>query len=113
VAATDRNGGLPSIQHDWNMTEIRVLLRTVGIAIVALVILVVAFSPTLVFGSGLSAFSLLLTAASLLGTGLLLRRTTRADARTLGSFLAIIGGVLLALSAGLTVLLLAGAFRGY
>ena len=95
------------------MSDRRSPLRTVVIAFVALLILVAAFSPTLVFGSGLSAFSLLLTAASLLGAGLLLRRTTGADARTLGSFLAIIGGVLLVLFAGLTVLLLAGAFRGW
>jgi hypothetical protein len=95
------------------MSDRRSPLRTVVIALVALLILIAAFSPMLVFGSGLSAFSLLLTAASLFGAGLVLRRATGADARTLGRFLAVIGGVWLVLSVGLTVLLLAGAFRGY
>jgi hypothetical protein len=85
---------------------------TVGAVIAALLVLLVALSPTLLFGQSLSAFGLVLLGASLLGVGLLVR-WRGAGARTLGTILVIIGAVILALALGLTALLLAGLGRGY
>jgi predicted membrane-bound mannosyltransferase len=95
------------------MREARPRLRTVGAVIAALLVLLVALSPTLLFGQSLSAFDLVLTGASLLGVGLLVRWGGGAGARTLGTGLLIIGAVILALAVGLTALLLAGWGRGY
>lgn len=93
--------------------EARPRLRTVGAAIAALLVLPVALSPTLLFGQSLSAFALVLLGASLLGVGLLLRWRGGADARTLGTILAMIGVLLLAFGVGLMALLLAGWGRPY
>jgi hypothetical protein len=95
------------------MKEARPRLRTVGVAIAALLVLLVALSPTLLFGQSLSAFGLVLTGASLLIGGLLLRWGGGANARTLGTILVIIGVVVLAFAVGLMALLLAGWERGY
>jgi hypothetical protein len=83
-------------------------LRTIGAAIAALLVVLVALSPTLLFGQSVSAFGLVLVGASLFGVGLFLRWGGGSDARTLGTILLIIGMVTLALGVGLTALLLAG-----
>jgi hypothetical protein len=83
----------------------------VGAVIAAVLVLLVALSPSLLFGESLSAFGLILMGAGLLGVGLLARWAGGAGARTLGTSLLIIGAVILALGVGLTALLLAG--RGY
>jgi hypothetical protein len=81
--------------------------------IAALLVVLVALSPTLLFGEPLSAFGLVLAGASLLGVGLLVRWGGGARARTFGTSLLIIGAVILTLGVGLTALLLAGWQRGY
>jgi drug/metabolite transporter (DMT)-like permease len=86
------------------MRQARPRLRTVGAVVAALLVLLVALSPTLLFGESLSASGLILMGASLLGVGLLVRSGGGAGARTLGTSLLIIGGVILVV--GLTVLLL-------
>jgi len=96
-----------------NMKEARPRQRTVGVAIAALLVLLVVLSPTLLFGQSLSAFGLLLVGASLLGVGLFLRWRGGADARMLGTILLIIGVVILAFLVGLMALLLAGLGRPY
>ncbi len=96
-----------------SMREARPRLRTVGAVIAAVLVLLVALSPTLLFGQSLSAFGLLVMGASLLGVGLLVRWGGGAGARTLGTSLLIVGAVILALAVGLTGLLLAGWGRGY
>lgn len=93
------------------MSEAGPRLRTVGAVIAALLVVLVALSPTLLFGQSLSAFGLVLMGASLLGVGLLVRWRGGASVRTLGTSLAVIGAVILAFAVGLTVLLIAG--RGY
>ena len=89
------------------MRERRARLGTVGAAIAALLVLLVALSPTLLFGESLSAFNLVLTGASLLGVGLLVRWGGGAGARTFGTILAAVGAVILAVGVALTALLLA------
>ena len=84
-----------------------------GVVVVALVVLLAALSPTLLFSQPLSAFDLVLTGASLIGIGLLVRWRGGAGARTLAGIMVIIGGVIVALGVGLTALLLAGWGRGY
>jgi hypothetical protein len=96
-----------------SMREPRPRKRTVGAVIAAVLVLLVALSPTLLFGQSLSAFGLVVMGASLLGVGLLVRWGGGAGARTLGTFLVIIGAVILALAVGLMALLLAGWGRGY
>jgi len=96
-----------------SMREARPRLRTVGAVIAALLVLLVALSPTLLFGQSLSAFGLVVMGASLLGVGLLGHRGGGTGVRTLGTSLVIIGAVILALGVGLTALLLAGWGRGY
>jgi hypothetical protein len=96
-----------------NMREARPRQRTVAVVIAALLVLLVVLSPTLLFGQSLSAFSLLLVGASLLGVGLFLRWRGGAVARMLGTKLIIIGVVILALVVGLMALLLAGLGRPY
>ena len=90
------------------MSEGRPRLRTVGGVIAALLVLLVALSPALLFGEPLSAFGLLLIGAGLLVVGLLVRWRGGAGVRTFGTSLVIIGAVILALAVGLTALLLAG-----
>jgi hypothetical protein len=55
------------------MKEARPRLRTVGAVIAAVLVLLVALSPTLLFGESLSAFGLVLTGSSLLVVGVILR----------------------------------------
>ena len=93
------------------MSEGRFRLSTVRAVIAALFVLLVALSPTLLLGEPLSAINLVLLGASLLGVGLLVRWRGGASVRTLGTSLAAIGAVVLALGLGLTGLLLLG--RGY
>jgi hypothetical protein len=95
------------------MSEARPRLRALGAVIAALLVLLVAMSPTLLFGETPTAFGLVLTGASLLGVGLLVRRGRGAGVRALGTSLLIIGAVILALAVGLTALLLAGWGRLY
>ena len=90
------------------MREARSRLSTVAAVIVALLVLLVAMSPTLLFGERLSGFGLVLMGASLLGAGLLVRWLGGASVRTLGTSLVVIGAVILGLGVGLTALLLAG-----
>jgi hypothetical protein len=94
------------------MREARPRLRTVGATIAALLVLLVALSPTVLFGESLSAFGLVLMGASLFGVGLLLRWGGGPNARTPGTIVAIIGVVLLTLGVGLTAILLTGWGRG-
>ena len=89
-----------------NVTDSR--RRRIGAAITAVLVLLVAMSPTLLFGEPLSALGLVLTGAIIGGVGLLLRRAGGAGVRTIGSALAILGAALLAVGVGLIVLLLAG-----
>jgi hypothetical protein len=96
-----------------SVREARPRHRTVGIAIAALLVLLVVLSPTLLFGQSLSAFGLLLVGASLLGVGLFLRGRGGTDTRMLGTILIIIGIGSLALVVGLMALLLAGWGRPY
>lgn len=96
-----------------SMREARTRLRTVGAVIAALLLLLVAFSPTLLFGQSLSAFGLDLMGANLLGVGVLVRWGGGAGARTLGTILVITGAVILGVGIGLTALVLAGWGRGY
>jgi len=90
-----------------NMREARPRLRMVGATIAALLALLVALSPTLLFGQPFSAIGLILTGGSLLGVGLLLRWGGGANARTPGTIVMIIGVVLLAFGVGLMAFLLA------
>jgi hypothetical protein len=95
------------------MNEARPRLRTLGAVIAALLVLLVALSPTLLFGQSLSAFGVFLVGAILLCVGLPVRWGGGACVRTLGTSLLIIGAVILALAVGLTALLIAGWGRGY
>jgi hypothetical protein len=94
-----------------SMREDRPRLRIVGAAAAALLLMLVALSPTLLFGESLSAFGLILIGGSLLSVGALLRWAGGAYGRTLGTILVIVGGVILALGVALLALLLAG--RGW
>jgi hypothetical protein len=89
------------------MRDARVNLRMVGATIAALLVLLIALAPTLLFGESLSASGLILTGGSLFGVGLLLRWAGGANARTPGTIVVIIGVVLFALGIGLMALLLA------
>jgi hypothetical protein len=82
--------------------------RTIVAAIAAVLVLLVAMSPTILFSRPPSALGLVLTGAVLTGAGLLLRRGRGAGLRTTGTALAILGAALVAFGAGLIVLLLAG-----
>ena len=77
-------------------------LSTVGVAIAALLVLLVGVSPALLQGESLSAFNLVLLAGSVLGIGLLLRWAVGGAGRTLGSILITIGVVSLVFAIGLT-----------
>ena len=91
----------------------RTRLGTVGAAIAAVLVLLVALSPTLLFGESPSAFGLIMTGAGVLGVGLLVRWGGRTGGRTLGTILVVMGAVIMALGLGLLALLLAGWGRGY
>ena len=88
------------------MSDGRTRLGTVGAAIAAGLVLLVALSPTLLFGEPLSAFGLILMGVSLIGVGLLVRWAVGACARTLGTMLVAIGAVILILGLGLTAFVL-------
>jgi hypothetical protein len=75
----------------------------VGLAILALLVLLVAVSPTILQGESLSPISLLLLAGTVLGVGLLLRWGNGGGAHPLGSMLIVIGVVSLVIAIGLTV----------
>lgn len=90
------------------MSEPRQRLRSVGVTVAALLLLFVALSPTLLFGESISAFGLILMGGSLLLLGVVLRWGGGANARTLGTILAVIGVVTLAFGGGLLAILLAG-----
>ncbi|HEX7195540.1 MAG TPA: hypothetical protein VF364_01760, partial [Candidatus Limnocylindria bacterium] len=93
------------------MSEGGTRLSPVGVVIAAVLLLLVALSPTLLFGESISGFGLILMGASVLGTGLLVRWGVGARARTLGTMLVTIGAVILVVGLGLTVL--AVWSRGY
>ena len=84
------------------MSEGPTRLGTVGAVIAAVLVLLVALSPTLLFGEPISAFGLILMGAILIGIGLLVRWALGARARTLGTMLVAIGAVILVLGLGLT-----------
>jgi hypothetical protein len=67
----------------------------------------VVLSPTLLLGESLSAFSLGLTGAILLGVGLLARRRDARGTRVFGAILALAGALALALAIGLMAFLTA------
>jgi hypothetical protein len=77
------------------MREARSRLRTLAAVIAALLVLLVALTPTLLFGEPLSALGLILIGGSLLGAGLLVRLGRDGGAWALGTSLVIIGGVIL------------------
>jgi hypothetical protein len=95
------------------LREARPRLRTVAAVIVALLVLLVALSPMLLFGEPLSAFGLFPIGASLVGVGLLVRWGGGASVRSLGTSLLIIGAAILALAVGWTALIYMGWGRGY
>lgn len=95
-----------------SMSEARPRLRTVGTAIAALLLVLVALVPTLLFGESLSAGGLILLGGSLLVLGVLLRWGSGANAATLGTILVFLGVMLLAFGVGLLALLLAGGRWG-
>jgi hypothetical protein len=84
------------------MSEGRTRLGAVGAVIAAVLVLLVALSPTLLFGEPISGFGLILMGASLIGVGLLVRWAVGARARTLGTMLVAIGAVILVVGLGLT-----------
>ena len=86
-------------------------LGTVGALIAAVLVLLVALSPLVLFGESLSASSLILIGASLLGAGLLVRWRGMVRVRSFATILASIGGVILILGIALTALLLAADDR--
>jgi drug/metabolite transporter (DMT)-like permease len=85
---------------------------SVVVVIAVLLVLLVALSPTLLFGETLSPVGLIAVGASLLGIGIVVR-SRGGGGRALGTVLLIIGGVILAIAVGLTALLLVGWGRGY
>jgi hypothetical protein len=89
------------------MREARPGLRMVGATTAALLVLLIALAPTLLFGQAMSASGLILTGGSLVGVGLIVRWAGGANARTPGTIVVIIGVVLFALGVGLMALLLA------
>lgn len=84
------------------MGEGRTRLGTVGAVIAAALVLLLALSPTLLFGEPISAFGLVLLGASLIGVGLLVRWAVGARASTLRTMLVAIGAVILVMGVGLT-----------
>jgi hypothetical protein len=88
-------------------------LGTAGAVIAAVLVLLVALSPTLLLGQSLSAFGLILTGAGVLGVGLLVRWGGGGGRRRLGTILAGIGTVILILALGLTAIFLLGGNPGY
>jgi hypothetical protein len=85
----------------------------VGAVLACLLIGIAVLSPVILGGSGLTAFDLLVLAAIVLGTGLLLRWRGTGSTRTLGSVLAIVGVAFMVLVAGLVWLLMQGLGRPY
>jgi hypothetical protein len=79
----------------------------------AVLILLVAFAPTLLFGEPLTSFGLIGLGASVFGVGLILRLGGRGEARALGSILVVIGVVLLVVGVGVLALALGGWGRPY
>ena len=80
--------------------------------VAAVVLVVVAFAPTLLLGESLSAIGLIVTGAALIGVGLLARAGRGGGARTFGTVLVILGALILAAAIALLVLLLGGLGRG-
>jgi hypothetical protein len=80
-------------------------------AVVAALLLLVAFAPTLLLGESVSAFGLIVTGACLTGVGLI-ARAGRSRARTFGTVVVVLGALVLAVGIGLLVLLLGGLRRG-
>jgi drug/metabolite transporter (DMT)-like permease len=75
-------------------------------AVVAAVLLVLAaFAPMLLFGESLSAFGLIVTGAALIGVGLLTRAGRGGGARMFGTVVVILGALILAAAIALLVLL--------
>jgi uncharacterized membrane protein len=88
------------------MSETRGRRRSLGIAIAAVLILFVLISPIILTGSSPSLLSLLLLAGIVLGAGLLVRWRGGAEARTLGTILAVMGGVSLVIVVAVLVVVL-------
>jgi len=89
------------------MSDGRTRLETVGAVIAAVLVLLVALAPSLLFGESLSGSGLILMGASLIGVGLVVRWAVGARARTLGTMLVAIGAVILVAGVGLTALVVA------
>jgi hypothetical protein len=81
----------------------------VGATIAALLVILVALAPTLLFGESASPTSLIVTGASLVALGLVLR--WRGGGATPGTIVLVVGVGLLALGVSLGVLALAS--RGW
>jgi hypothetical protein len=88
------------------MTETRAPRRSVGIAIVAALILVVLISPMVLTGSSPSLLSLLIVAGIVLGAGVLLRWRGDEGARSVGTVLAVVGGVSMLLVVAVLIVVL-------
>lgn len=97
--------------HDGNMNEASPRLRLVAATIAALLVILVALAPTLLFGESPSAISVMVTGGSLVALGLPLRWVGGAKARTPGTIVIVVGVVLVTLGVGLLVLALAS--RGW
>jgi hypothetical protein len=88
------------------VSETRERRRTVGIAIAAILIVFVLISPIVLTGSSPSLLSLILLAGIVLGAGILMRWRGRAEARTLGTILTVVGGAALVLVVAVLVVVL-------
>jgi hypothetical protein len=89
------------------MSDGQTRLETVGAVIAAVLVLLVALAPSLLFGESLSGSGLILMGASLIGVGLVVRWAVGARARTLGTMLVAIGALILVVGVGLTALVIA------
>jgi hypothetical protein len=91
-----------------SMGATRARRRAVGITIAAALLVFVLISPIVLTGSSPSLLNLLLLAGIVLGAGLLTRWRCGAGMRTLGTILAVVGGVSLVLVVGVLVVVLNG-----
>jgi hypothetical protein len=95
------------------MTKAPSPLRRVVAPLVALLVVLVVFSPSLLVGAAPSPLGLLFVGAGLLGGGLFLRRVGGPEVRTIGAPLAVVGAVLGIGAVVLLVLLLGGLGRPF
>ena len=93
-----------------SMSQTRSRPWSVGIAIAVVLLPLLLIAPPLLFGESLSPFGLLLIAGSLLGSGLLMRLRADAALHSVGTFLVVVGIVVLAVA---SLVLAIGIFGRY